>query len=97
MLPEPSAGTDTLEDCELRYKQLDVRHQLLRRIGIEEDRMEEKLELSRRINEFLEQDKDRYLRHCSRCGRILPATSSYGLCDRCFRALSYRRYGSFEQ
>ena len=85
VLPEPFSGTDTLEECEKRYRQLDVRHQLLRRIGIEEDRMEEKMELSRRINEFLEKDKDRYLKHCSRCGKVLPATSSYGICDRCYR------------
>lgn len=84
-LPEPYAGFDTLEECELRYKELDVRHQLLRRIGVEEDRMSEKLMLSNRINEFLEKDKDKYLRHCSRCGRVLPATGSFGICDRCYR------------
>jgi len=87
ILPEPFAGTSTLEDCERRYKQLDVRHQLLRRIGIEEDRMQEKLQLCERINEFLKEEKDRYLKHCSRCGRILPATSEYGICERCFRRM----------
>ena len=84
-LPEPYACDDTLEECELRYKELDVRHQLLRRIGIEEDRMAEKLMLCNKINEFLERDKDKYLKHCSRCGKVLPATSSFGICDRCFR------------
>lgn len=84
-LPEPYAGDDTLEECELRYKELDVRHQLLRRIGIEEDRMGEKLMLCNKINEFLERDKDKYLKHCSRCGKVLPATGSFGICDRCYR------------
>ncbi len=87
LLPEPFACTGTLEDCERRYKQLDVRHQLLRRIGIEEDRMEEKLLLCEKINSFLKEDKDKYLKHCSRCGRILPATSEYGMCERCFRRM----------
>ena len=84
-LPEPTAGTDSLEECELRYKQLDVRHQLLRRIGTEEDRMGEKMALCNIINAFLKKDKDVYLRHCKRCGKVLPATSAYGLCEKCYR------------
>ncbi len=84
-LPEPTAGTDSLEECELRYKQLDVRHQLLRRQGVEEDRMGEKLALCNMINAFLERDKDVYLKHCKRCGKILPATGAFGLCERCYR------------
>lgn len=87
VLPEPFAGTATLEECERRYKMLDVRHQLLRRIGIEEDRMQEKLMLCELINNFLKEDKDKYLKHCSRCGRILPATSEYSLCEKCFRRM----------
>lgn len=84
-LPEPFAGTDTLEECELRYKELDVRHQLLRRTGVEEDRMAEKQYLCEKINAFLEKDKDKYLKRCSRCGKMLPSTSSFGICDRCYR------------
>lgn len=97
-LPEPPSGTGTLEECETRYRELDIRHQLLRQIGIEEDRMDEKLELCRAINKFLKENKDEYLRRCRQCGRKLPATHPYGVCDRCFRESSdlasvYRRRG----
>ena len=86
-LPEPAKEEGTLEECELKYKQLDVRHQLLRRIGVEEDRMDQKLALCRKINDLLAADKDRYLRHCSYCGRVLPSTSSYGMCDKCYQKM----------
>ncbi|MDO4488002.1 MAG: helicase-related protein [Eubacteriales bacterium] len=93
-LPEPDAGTDSLEECELRYKELDVRHQMLRRIGIEEDRMEEKLVLCKKINEFLEKDKDRYLRRCSYCGKVMPSTSSFGMCDKCYHKMQIGWFNS---
>ena len=86
-LPEPDKEEGTLEECELKYKELDARHQLMRRIGVEEDRMEEKLDLCKKINMLLALDKDRYLRHCSYCGKVLPSTSSYGMCDRCYQKM----------
>ena len=84
MLPEPYSGEDTLTECERKYRELDIRHQLLRGIGIEEDRIEEKMALCRKINIFLTENKEDYLRRCRRCGRLLPATYSYGLCEKCF-------------
>ena len=84
-IPEvPMFETDTLEGCELQYKALDVRHQLLRRIGIEEPRMDEKLELCEKINQLLLTDKKNFRKRCRRCGRSLPATWPYGICDACF-------------
>lgn len=80
----PIFDTDTLEGCELQYKALDVRHQLLRRIGIEDPRMEEKQELCDKINQFLLEDKRTLRRRCSRCGRSLPADWPWGICDRCY-------------
>ena len=88
-LPEPPSGTGTLEDCESRYRELDIRHQLLRQVGVEEDRMDEKLELCKAINRFLKEHKDEYLRRCRQCGRKLPATHPFGVCEQCFRK-SYR-------
>ena len=85
-LPQPPSGTGTLEECESRYRELDIRHQLLRQIGIEEDRMDEKLELCKAINQFLKEHKDEYLRRCRQCGRRLPATHPFGVCDQCFGA-----------
>ena len=84
-LPEPPSGTGTLEECESRYKELDIRHQLLRQIGVEEDRMDEKLELCKAINLFLKEHKEDYLRRCRQCGRPLPATHPFGICDTCYR------------
>ena len=94
-LPEPPSGTDTLEDCERRYKELDIRHQLLRRVGVEEDRMDEKLALCEQINQFLRQDQDSYLRQCRECGRRLPPTWPSGLCEHCYQRL--RRSGRFHR
>ena len=84
-IPEvPMFETDTLEGCELQYKALDVRHQLLRRIGIEDPRMDEKMELCEKINQLLLTDKKNFRKRCRRCGRLLPATWPYGICDACF-------------
>ena len=94
-LPEPPSGTGTLEDCESRYKELDIRHQLLRQIGIEEDRMDEKLELCKAINQFLKEHKDEYLRRCRQCGRRLPATHPFGVCEKCFRQTDI--YGGWQR
>ena len=85
-IPEvPMFDTDTLEGCELQYKALDVRHQLLRRIGIEDPRMDEKLELCEKINQLLLSDKKNFRKRCRRCGKSLPADWPYGICDECFR------------
>lgn len=88
-IEEPDFDTEDLEGCELQYKALDVRHQILRRIGVEDPKMDEKLELCKKINRLLMKDKKGYQRYCRRCGRPLPATHPYGICDRCFR--KYRR------
>ena len=90
----PMFDTDTLEGCELQYKALDVRHQLLRRIGIEDPRMEEKLELCEKINQLLLEDKRNLRRRCPRCGRSLPADWPYGICDRCYGGHRRRRGGN---
>lgn len=91
-IPEvPMFDTDTLEGCELQYKALDVRHQLLRRIGIEDPRMDEKLELCEKINQLLLTDKKNFRKRCRMCGRSLPATWPYGICDACFHR--HRRGG----
>ena len=87
----PDFETDDLEGCELQYKALDVRHQLLRRIGVEDPRMDEKLELCEKINQLLLSDKKRFHKRCRRCGRLLPATWPYGICDACYGGGRRRR------
>lgn len=93
-VPEvPMFNTDTLEGCELQYKALDVRHQLLRRIGIEDPRMDEKLELCEKINQLLLTDKRNFRKRCRSCGRSLPADFPYGICESCFRRHRYSPHG----
>ena len=94
---------EQVEDIEERLSTYDEQYITYKmdgciQIGIEEDRMDEKLELCRAINKFLKENKDEYLRRCRQCGRKLPATHPYGVCDRCFRESSdlasvYRRRG----
>lgn len=91
-IPEiPDFPDDTLEECEFQYKALDIRHQLLRQIDIEEDCMEEKTALCEKINRLLLENKHEYLKRCRVCNRVLPATYPFGICDRCFR--NYRSSG----
>lgn len=84
--PRPDFPTDDLEGCELQYRAFDVYHQLMRRIGVEDDCMREKEALCSKINDFLKNEKSDYLKRCRRCGRILPAKIQYGLCEKCYRA-----------
>ena len=90
-VPEIPFGTDTLEDCELRYKALDVRRQMLRRAGIEENTFAEQAALSERINQFLKADKSGFLRRCTRCNVLLPFNHSQRLCEKCYQRLRERR------
>ena len=81
----PEFDTSTLEGCELQYKALDVRHQLMRQIGVEEDSMEEKMALCDKINKLLLENRKYYLRKCRICHCTLPATYQFGICERCFQ------------
>ena len=92
-LPMPSISTNTLEECELCYKAFDIRHQMARRIGVkDEESLEAKIELCEKINEFLKKSKLRFLKKCSRCGRVLPTGYSYGMCQKCYE----KRYYGFD-
>ena len=101
-VPEPTCGTDSLEACEVRYRQLDIRYQLLRTIGIDENRMEEKMRLSETINRFIASSLWEYSRRCKVCGSIISATASSGMCGKCKKewkrhhyttSAAIRRYG----
>ena len=82
-VPEPTSGTESLEACESRYRQLDIRQQLLRTAGIDENRMQEKMELSEMINQYISQNLYKYARRCKSCNCIISATSPTGLCGKC--------------
>ncbi len=51
----PTLPEDTLEKCEIKYRAYDIYHQLMRRIGIEDDCIEEKTLLCEKINRFLKE------------------------------------------
>lgn len=95
-LPHPSFETYSLEGCELQYKALDIKHQLLRRLGIEDNSMEEKLELCKKINEFLKASKSNFLRRCSVCKKPLPLNHPYGMCENCYNNQRWNRYGDWD-
>ena len=82
-VPEPWFGEETLQDCELQYKAYDIRHQLLRRIGLEDDCAAQRSAICERIAELMREDKEMYIRRCRACGKELPIGTVYNFCDRC--------------
>lgn len=83
-LPKPNAGMGSLEACEIRYKQLDILHQMGRRAGQEIDTRKERAEVCKQIDKFLAADKSQYLRVCRRCGEELGFDNPYSLCEDCY-------------
>ncbi len=83
-IPAPYFGTETLQDCELQYKAYDIRHQLLRRIGVPDDCTAERSAICERIAELMRENKDQYIRRCRVCGRELPIGSQFNICEDCF-------------
>ncbi len=81
----PFWGEDTLEDCELKYRAYDVYHQLLRRIGIEDDCVGDKQRLCEKINGFLKEQKTDFLKRCRICGKELSIRDKYSVCDSCYQ------------
>ncbi|MCR5292449.1 MAG: ATP-dependent helicase [Eubacterium sp.] len=84
MVPLPSFGTETLKDCELEYKAYDIRHQLLRRIGIPDDSMKRRRAICDRISELMLENKEEYILHCRICGKELPIGSMFNYCEECY-------------
>lgn len=81
---KPYFPEDNLEHCELKYHAYDIYHQLLRRIGVEDDCMAEKDRLSERINAFLKEEKSSFLKHCRICGKEMSIYDRFSICDECF-------------
>lgn len=83
-VPAPYFGDETLQACELQYKAYDIRHQLLRRIGMEDDCAKERQAICERINELMRASKETYIRRCRSCGKELPIGTVFNYCDRCY-------------
>ena len=84
-IPLPWFGTETLADCELQYKAFDIHHQLLRRIGMQDDCTEERHAICERIAELMRENKRQYIRRCRGCGKELPIGAIFNYCDRCYQ------------
>ena len=91
-MPFPVAGTDTLEDCELRYKQFDVLHQMMRRCGVELDTSEARKTLCKQINKLLKEKRKNYGNECRICGEELPLGYRYSICKDCYESGRFMRY-----
>ena len=83
-VPHPYFDTETLLGCELQYKAFDIRHQLLRRIGREDDSTAERRAICEKIAALMRESKDEYIRRCRVCGRELPIGSMFHYCEECF-------------
>lgn len=83
-IPLPDFGTDTLMNCELEYKGYDIRHQLLRRLGLPDEYSYIRQEICVKIIEFMKENKDQYIKRCKYCGAELPIGSMYNVCDNCY-------------
>ncbi len=88
---------DSLESCELRYKALDIRHQMLHRSGVEESVTREQAELSRKISGFLRADKSGFLRRCRRCYELLPFNHHYALCENCYARILAKKERNLQE
>ena len=85
-IPDPDFSTDTLLGCELQYKAWDINHQLKMRIGIQDDNFEKREEICRKIREFMEENKEEYIRKCENCGCELPIGYTFRLCEKCYHS-----------
>ena len=92
-VPAPYFGDETLQDCELQYKAYDIHHQLLRRIGVEDDCTAQRKAICDRIAELMKVSKVQYIRRCRSCGKELPIGAVYNYCDRCRAERIFHDYG----
>ncbi|MBO7355708.1 MAG: hypothetical protein J6U50_03675, partial [Lachnospiraceae bacterium] len=83
-IPLPDFGTDTLMNCELEYKGYDLRHQLLRRLGLPDEYSHVRQSICDKISMFMKEDKGQYIRRCKYCGKELPIGTIYNYCDECY-------------
>ncbi|MCQ2770798.1 MAG: hypothetical protein MJ236_03250 [Clostridia bacterium] len=83
-MPPVDFPEETLDDCERAYKAYDIRHQMLRRIGIEESTEEARNRLCDKITSLLGGSKVNFVKTCRICHKVLPTFSKYNICDYCY-------------
>ena len=88
-IPAPYFGVGSLQACELQYRAWDIHHQLLRRIGREEDNTQEREYICKMIAFYMKQNKDQYIRRCKRCGKALEIGYTWGICPDCYEFEQY--------
>lgn len=80
-------GKNGLEKAETYYKMLDLYNLFSTRMGktLEEERLRrERIETEETILSELRKNKRSYLKRCRYCRKVLPLSSAYSLCDRCY-------------
>ena len=82
-LQEPEAGVNTLEECEIRYRQLDILHHMTVAAHQQDNRGAERDQLSERINQLIIRDINKYERRCAICNAAIPAIQKSRYCKVC--------------
>ena len=90
-IPKPQYPESDLMFCELKYQAYDIYHQIQRRIGIEDDCLNDKERLCNKINKFLVHEKRHYLRRCKSCGVELPISAKFNYCEKCYAERRFYR------
>lgn len=98
-LRAPYLPESDLTFLEQEYKCLDVMHEMGQfQEGFEDNTQMLKERVSEKINAVLKSDKAKFLLRCTSCGRPLPITHKYGICDQCHKEHQAFSYGfSFDQ
>lgn len=89
-IPKPGdlsefCGTD-LASCEIKYKALDVYHNMMRKLGMADETVREREELCMEINRLLKKERRHHLRKCLSCGAPLSFKNEGRFCKRCSEA-----------
>lgn len=81
------SNSNSLEDLETNYKQWDLYFQICKKFKqlINADKINSiKLEISKKINNVLKENKKKFGKRCNCCNCNLPYNYRYGLCEDCY-------------
>jgi ATP-dependent RNA helicase SUPV3L1/SUV3 len=81
--------SSSLEDLETNYKQFDLYFQVCRKFRIPVDAIEIndiKMQIAKRINKVLKENKHKYGKKCRTCGKSLPFGYQHGICNDCYQS-----------
>ncbi|HWO75246.1 MAG TPA: helicase-related protein [Bacillus sp. (in: firmicutes)] len=93
-LPEPNISKDSLEELELSYKSIGLHLLFLYKLdkkteALYWERVRE--EISDAIHEVLKSDMKHLQKKCKKCGKILPKSFRYQICNECHQERYYNK------